>query len=308
MPRHRAAAVLVLALAFVPGCSQALVAQTAVQDAQLQMLVKTALVNDQVVGVRPIEVTVVRGVVRLSGRVASDDEARQAVALAQSVPGVVEVRSVLVVGPMAVGESDAGAPAPQDVEPDAGGDAQAEVFELGEAQPNLLAVGASIRLSSPGAGELGRAVSLGPIVRLGSGSGFGPSIGFGWFGADLSNAASAPLGRLRIRPVLAGVGYTVRRDRVAVTFAVAGGVAFNSLRRQARSPGPDYALEVGNSPAFRANASMWFDVGARTALNVSIGRVMTRPRVTLLEGGEVSTRRQRADTTLVSAGLAYRLF
>src|SRR5690606_28767018 len=59
--------------------------------------VKTALVNDAALGTRLVEVRVDRGVVTLSGLVGSTAEAERAIELARAIPGVVDVRSQLVV-------------------------------------------------------------------------------------------------------------------------------------------------------------------------------------------------------------------
>jgi len=67
-------------------------------------------------------------------------------------------------------------------------------------------------------------------------------------------------------------------------------------------------VEVGNSLAWRPGVSVWFDLGRRFALNVSGGYVMTRLRITVLEGGRLVKRDERGDTAVVHGGLAYKLF
>jgi len=293
--------VALLALVAVAGCSAALNQTRAIEDAQLAVRVKTALVNDPTVGIRPIEVTAVRGVVRLAGRVASDDEATRAVALARAVPGVVDVRSALLVGDTTTGPASAaeGTPLARPLP---------EVYELDETPPNVLSVGGSITFSAPPEGTVGTHVKIGPTIRVGSGGGLGPAIGFSWFNAELSSPSSGPMGRLRVRPVMGGLAYTVRGERVAVTFSAVGGPAFNSLSGQGDTLGPDFALDVTNSLAVRSGASLWVDVGSSTAVNVFTGYLITRPDLTVLEDGVMVTRRLRADAVLVSMGLVYRLF
>jgi hypothetical protein len=48
--------------------------------------------------------------------------------------------------------------------------------------------------------------------------------------------------------------------------------------------------------------------GRRTSVNVSIARVLTSPQVTTIENGQLRTRNQSADATLLVVGLAYTLF
>ena len=283
---------VILALAF-GACSQA-VSPAVLQDVQTAVRVKTALVNDPVLGVRPIEVTVSNGIVRLSGSVASDAEAQSAVALARSVDEVRDVRSELVVritgaesAPPAAKEEPAAA-----LQPDA---------------PRFLSVGVSLGHSRPGDEDLGTASRLGPLIRLGSGTGLGLTLGFGWFGADVASGGSR-LGRVRIRPVMAGLAYTLGDDGVSASLSLVGGVAFNSLSRQHRSGGPVWALDVSNSFAWRPGVSLWVDLSRRTALNVSAGYLVTRPRLSVLDDDRVQPRTLRGDTAILSTGVAYKLF
>lgn len=294
---------VVLAFGFAGGCSQA-ISPTFLRDAQTAVRVKTALVNDPVLGVRPIEVTVVNGVARLSGSVASEVERQHAVELARSVDGVRDVRTELVVRVTTAGDEPAAAGTEPDgaLYPDV-----LEADELKEGEPGLLAVGISLRHSRPAGGDLESAVQLGPLFRLGAGQGVGVSLGFGWFGADLSSGSSLA-GRVRIRPVMAGLAYTLGDNRLSASLSLVGGVAFNSLSQQHRSEGPVRALDVRDSVAWRPSVSLWLDLGRRTAFNLSAGYLMTRLRFSLLEDGRVQTRTLRGDTTMLSTGVVYKLF
>jgi hypothetical protein len=174
----------------------------------------------------------------------------------------------------------------------------------------LLAIGASIRLSDPRLSGLGSRVTVGPNVRLGSGTGAGPAIGLGWIAADLYAASGAgdPLARIRIRPVMAGLGYTLRYQRLSTSLSLVGGVAINSLTLPDRIDLAETALSVNHSLAWRPGVSFWLDVDDRVALNLFTGYLVTRPRITMVEGGLILERRLRADTLLVSAGVAYKIF
>jgi hyperosmotically inducible protein len=274
-------------------CSQA-ISPTVLQDVQTAVSVKTVLVNDAVLGVRPIEVTVSNGIVRLSGSVASDAEAQRAVALARSVNEVRDVRSELVVR---ITGAESASPAAKE-EPAAA---------LQSDAPRLLSVGVSLRHSRPGDEDLGTASRLGPLIRLGSGPGLGLTLGFGWFSTDVASGVSR-LGRLRIRPVMAGLAYTLGDDRVSASLSLVGGVAFNSLSQQHRSAGPVWALDVSDSFAWRPGVSLWVDLSRRTALNVSAGYLVTRPRLSVLDDDRVQPRAFRGDAVILSTGVAYKLF
>jgi len=172
------------------GCSTT-VTSMAVQDALLATRVKTALVNDAQVGTRPIEVHATG--VRLVGRVDSDAQAARAIELARAVEGVADVVSELRV---AVPPEPAAASPPESERSRAR--PSVETDDQNDSGPNLLAVGISVRRSMPADGTLDDALRLGPLIRLGSGRGWGPAIGFGWYGAEWyeGGPGRVPLGRL----------------------------------------------------------------------------------------------------------------
>jgi hyperosmotically inducible protein len=89
-----AAVVLIAGLA---GCGKT-VGET-IDDATITTQVKTALLNDPEVAGLQIDVDTFKGVVTLSGRVGSQDEANRAIALARRTGGVAEVKSALQVIP-----------------------------------------------------------------------------------------------------------------------------------------------------------------------------------------------------------------
>ena len=68
-------------------------------DATVTTRVKTALINAPNVGALAIDVDTFKGVVTLSGRVKSQDEAAKAVSIARTVSGVKDVKSTLQVIP-----------------------------------------------------------------------------------------------------------------------------------------------------------------------------------------------------------------
>ena len=58
---------------------------------------KTAFINDPVIGAAKIDVDTFKGVVTLSGRVKNKDEEAKAITLARSIKGVTDVKSSLQV-------------------------------------------------------------------------------------------------------------------------------------------------------------------------------------------------------------------
>jgi len=70
-----------------------------IDDATISTHVKTALLNDPVVGGLRIDVDTFKGVVTLSGRARTKEEEAKAVALARKVGGVTDVKSSLQIQP-----------------------------------------------------------------------------------------------------------------------------------------------------------------------------------------------------------------
>ena len=293
------ATVCLVMLAFAAGC-RTTVDPLAISDAQTAARVKTALVNDPDLGTRAIEVRVALGVVELSGRVLTQAEADRAVEVARGVAGVVRVRRTLQIG----GEE------PQ---PPEGQSLRPENPELDlefQGNPDLLAVGASIGSSAPRTANLQQRAALSPLIRIGSGKGLGVAVGLNWFRAELQSLSEPRqvLIRVQIKPVMVGASYTLASERTSLSASVVGGYAWNSLTVTDTGTAAGLPVEVDNSLVWRPGASLWYDVNRRTALNLTIGYVITRLQLTVLEDGRLEKRPVRGDTTIVSAGIAYKLF
>jgi hypothetical protein len=301
----RLAAAFALIVVLATGCSRATkLDPAAIDDARLGVRVKTALVNDEALGTRVLEVRVNRGVVTLSGLVGSTAEAGRAVELTRAIPGVVDVRSQLVVGQAselrAAAADDAPLPRPSPVP------RQRQSASLNR----RLAVGAAIGTQRPANGRLDSNANVTPMVRLGVGRGLGLGIGFSWFTTDISSPdTSETLGRIAIRPVMAGANYTLNdQTRWALSLSLVAGLAFNSFAFEESTARDGIALAVDNSFVMRPGASLWYDINSRTAFNVFAGYLITRPGMTFLEGGQFVRRSVRADAALLTVGLAWKLF
>jgi hyperosmotically inducible periplasmic protein len=70
-----------------------------IDDATISTRVKTALLNDPVVGGLRIDVDTFKGVVTLSGRVRAKEDEVKAIELARKVGGVADVKSSLQIQP-----------------------------------------------------------------------------------------------------------------------------------------------------------------------------------------------------------------
>ena len=88
---------VLVAAPLVAGCGKT-VGET-IDDTTITTRVKTAMLNDPGVGGLRIDVDTYKGVVTLSGRVKSQTEHDQAMALARKVDGVTDVKDALQVIP-----------------------------------------------------------------------------------------------------------------------------------------------------------------------------------------------------------------
>jgi osmotically-inducible protein OsmY len=96
---HFASVILLLAV-ILSACGKSIKDTTnTMDDGTVTVRVKTAFINDPVVGAARIDVDTFKGVVTLSGRVKSKDEEAKAIALARSVKGVTDVKSSLQIQP-----------------------------------------------------------------------------------------------------------------------------------------------------------------------------------------------------------------
>ena len=87
----------IVAMPLVAGCGKT-IGET-IDDTTITTRVKTSMLNDPAVGGTSIDVDTYKGVVTLSGRVKSQAEHDQALALARRVDGVTDVKDALQVIP-----------------------------------------------------------------------------------------------------------------------------------------------------------------------------------------------------------------
>lgn len=306
---------VLVALVLGPGCAAA-VSPVQIESARTAARVKTALVNDDLVGVRAIEVRVRDGAVWLSGRVATEEEASRALEVARAVPGVDRVESRLVAG---VDPSGRGDPSTRDDAPPAevaattqavAARAVAAAFEELDDERSRLAVGVAGRMLNQRGSAAGAQFRPSPIVRIGAGRGLGPAVAFDWFHARprAPQGLNGDVGRVQVRPVMAGLRYAVPFGRWSVAPSLVGGYAFNSLDVAEAGAVERLSVGISNSLIARGGVSVWVESGLRTVVHASIGRVISRPQFTVVEDGRLQDRTARIDATIVLVGVAYKLF
>jgi hypothetical protein len=92
-----------------------------------------------------------------------------------------------------------------------------------------VSVGASTTFNGTTDDDVGSTATVGPLVRLNPRKGWGPAGAFNWFRPDLHDPAggTGDFARLRVRPLMAGVSYTVGSDAILTSFSIVGGPSFN---------------------------------------------------------------------------------
>ena len=177
-----------------------------------------------------------------------------------------------------------------------------------------VSVGGSVTFIAPTDDGVSSTVTVAPLVRLNPKRGWGPAAALNWLTADLKNPAGGDdaFARLRIRPLMAGVAYTIGSDRTLVSFSVVGGPSFNRAFFE-----DDYidtlssvpAIDAENSIAVRPGVSVTHSLKPRVGLVGFAGYMFNRPDTVFRNGaGEEFVNRWKADAFAISVGLVYSLF
>jgi hypothetical protein len=175
---------------------------------------------------------------------------------------------------------------------------------------NRLAIGGSVTVrvaDSPGAAS---GASPNFELRIGHEQpGWGPAISlFNWFDLGVqasSPALAAPLGSLRMRPIMGGVGYTKVRGRTTLTADLLGGFSLNGFEP---APGQGTDGHASNVFTLKPGVTVWHDLNDRFALKLEGGYLIARPTVTYQTAAGRVSRDVDADVFLVTVGLVYSLF
>jgi len=108
---------------------------------------------------------------------------------------------------------------------------------------------------------------------------------------------------------MAGLHYTVPMGRrLSIVPSLVAGYAFNSIEVAETGAADRLSVDVANSFAWRAAASVWLETSRRTAFHAQVGRVVTTPRFTVVEEGRLRERKASADATVILVGVAYKFF
>jgi hypothetical protein len=163
---------------------------------------------------------------------------------------------------------------------------------------------------------------LGPglLWRFGtSKTGWGIHWGLPWYSVKLERPIGGnvtELGELKIRPFMAGYGYTRVIRRYSITADVLGGYGFSSINlsdpaiaayRSALGV-PTATASATNTLVLKPEIGMWYDVTKKIFFNLNAGYMVARPDVVVETAAGNDVRTARADQFIIKVGIVYSLF
>jgi hypothetical protein len=173
-----------------------------------------------------------------------------------------------------------------------------------------IGVGARVVTVAPTDDDVKTGASWGGRGGMVPDEGWGPAFSLGWFDAELreNGDGSRTLGQIDVRPVMAGVGYTWVRGRLALTASATAGISFNggSIDAALRQAGVDPALldvEIDNSFAVRPEVEAEWFIARKLALTGGVSYLFTRPDVTVRLPERTLTGRWDASTFAIFGGV-----
>jgi hypothetical protein len=175
-----------------------------------------------------------------------------------------------------------------------------------------LSVGASVTHNSTTDDDVASTTTIGPLVRLNPRKGWGPAGALNWFRPELHDPAGGTedFARLRVRPLMAGVSYTVGSNAVLTSFSIVGGPSFNKAEfHSSYVAGSAESISAENSIAVRPGVGVTWTVAPRVAVIGFGGYLINRPDIVYRNrfGQEISDR-WKADAVVLSVGVVYSLF
>ena len=175
-------------------------------------------------------------------------------------------------------------------------------------------VGGSVTLNNTTDGDVGTALSVGPLVRLNPRPGWGFAGAFNWYRADLHNpdGGDNPFARLHVRPLMGGIGYTIGPPRTLVNFSVVAGPSFNKADFEddfLDATGGSPSIEAKTSFAIRPGVSITQTLKPRVGVVGFAGYMINRPQIVYRSNtGQQVEDRWKADALVLSVGLVYSIF
>ncbi len=166
--------------------------------------------------------------------------------------------------------------------------------------------------------NLGTQYKIAPFFRWNSArAGWGPSFGLSWTETDLRlpvDGRPATVGNVKVRPVMAGIGYNIVRGRMRTSIGAVVGYTFNKAELTVPLPeGTAASVDIDDTWALSPKADVTYALTRRIALVGGVGYVFSNPnvRVTVVQNGVTtysSSDHVRADSFIFRVGAAISIF
>jgi outer membrane protein with beta-barrel domain len=180
-----------------------------------------------------------------------------------------------------------------------------------------VSVGGSVTFVQPSSDGANSLVAFGPLVRLNPKRGWGVAAGLSWFRADIDNPSgqSGDFATLRVRPLMAGVSYTIGPPKVLTSFSIVAGPSFNSFKfddsylNSLPQGSLRPSVDIKTSFAVRPGVGLTVTVAPRVAVIGFTGYSFNRPDVVYRDTlGNEFRNQWKGDAFLLSAGVVFSLF
>jgi hypothetical protein len=166
--------------------------------------------------------------------------------------------------------------------------------------------------------DLGQRWSLSPVIRnTPRRYGWSPVVGLNWYTGNITvpvNGQQTVVGEIKLRPVMAGIGYSIGRGPTRTTIGLVAGYAFNSATVARDLPaGTTAAISVTNAWVVRPSVTVTYALTRRLAVVSSIGYVYMDPTIRVAVGsdGQQVSRvlgSYRSDYINFTLGTAFSVF
>ena len=140
-------------------------------------------------------------------------------------------------------------------------------------------IGGSVGTFFTSSDNVNTAFGVGVNVGLVPKPGLGAALGLGWYQTDLTLSGvsgDVEVGRLRVRPVMAGVAYTWVKGQLATAVSIGAGISFNSIKlndeyRSFFGPGTEVSVDASNSFVVRPQFRVEYAVAKKVGVYSSVG-------------------------------------
>lgn len=181
-----------------------------------------------------------------------------------------------------------------------------------------VSLGIGLSVVSPTTRDAEATVRPALLLRLQGTGVVGPSVAFNWFSTTVRTEIGdreADLGKMIVRPIMAGVSLSRRAGRATFSTSFESGYAFVQIRdtggakrAHERLGATGVGLRASGTFAWRTTLSAWYDLSDRHGIVAAVGYLGIRPIVTTSSSLGTSRQRVGIGSVILTVGVAYALF